>query len=264
MIVLLVNFLIFTALGCEFSPKVKKIYSFSGPVTLALKELGLLNKPQLKGISLFHPIHSQDFSGQRFAGGVFLSPSSLAELNEGIVLFDESRELRRIFQHYPGIQSHEVSTRTLTPLEVEKAVQKLLQPWLMNCSNAQIEKTQLELVKLKSLIPADQTFIFFLGEIKGDRLPEMLMVNDGVVKWMLSEKLIRSYPSELAYVSWSAKNLQSMSQKVFRIGITDSAGTMKKSFKQNGKNINLTFPGALVPGKGQLDAMVYLFENLAR
>jgi hypothetical protein len=264
MIALLINFLIFAALGCDFSSEVKAIYSFSGPVTSTLKDLGLLNRPQLKGISLFHPVDTKDFTGQRFAGGVFLSPASLSQLSEGIVFYDESQELRRIFQHYPSIKSLEISSRNLTPLEVDQKIQKILQPWLKNCPLAENERMKLQLDRLKKLIPAGQTLLFFLGEIRGEKLPEMLMVNDGVIKWMLDEKLIKSYPSELAYVSWSAKIFLSLPPKVLKIGLKDSAGTMKKSFEQKDSYINLTFPGALVPGKGQVEAMIYLFENLAR
>jgi hypothetical protein len=263
MIALLINFLIFSSWGCEFSSD-KKIYSFSGPVTQALEELNLLDKHQLKGISVFHPIAAQKFKGKRFAGGVMLSPASLSELSGGVVFYDESQQLRRMFNQYPTVKSVEVSTRNLTPLQVDESVQKILMPYLSKCSRIISEQRKKQLVKLRNLIPHSKTFLFFLGEIKGERVPEMLMVNDGVVKWMLDEKLITSYPSELAYVNWSAKILQSMSSESFQIGLRDSAGQMTKSFAQKGKIINLTFPGALVPGKGQVDAMIYLFENLAR
>ncbi len=263
MIALLINFFILSVFACEFRSD-KNIYSLSGPVTQALEELNLLEKPQLKGISLFHPVAAQKFKGKRFAGGLLLSPVSVSELSGGVVFFDESQEMRRMFKQYPTINSVEVSTRNLTPIQVEERVQKILLPYLSNCPQKLSDQNKKKLEKLRKLIPSRKTFLFFLGEIKGERVPQMLMVNDGVVKWMLDEKLIHSYPSELAYVNWSAKILQSMPAQSFQVGLRDSSGQMTKSFSQSGNIINLTFPGALVPGKGQVDAMIYLFENLAR
>jgi hypothetical protein len=32
--------------------------------------------------------------------------------------------------------------------------------------------------------------------------------------------------------------------------------------EKNGRVINLTYPGALIPGSGQVEAMIYLFQNI--
>ena len=158
MIALLINFLILSAWSCDFSSD-KKIYSFSGPVTQALEELNLLEKPQLQGISLFHPIAAKKFKGKRFAGGVLLSPASLSELSGGVVFYDESQELRRMFGQYPSIKSVEVSTRNLNPMQVSESVQKILTPHLSQCPQTIKEQTKIQLAKLRKLIPPSKTFL---------------------------------------------------------------------------------------------------------
>jgi hypothetical protein len=37
---------------------------------------------------------------------------------------------------------------------------------------------------------------------------------------------------------------------------------MIQRIEKRGYDINLNFPGALIPGIGQVDAMIYLFKNL--
>lgn len=81
---------------CEFRSHVKEVYSLSGVVTTGLKELGLLNRPQVKGISVFYPIKSSEFSGQMIPGGLFLSPQVTRKLSGSTVFFDQSREMRKV------------------------------------------------------------------------------------------------------------------------------------------------------------------------
>jgi hypothetical protein len=37
---------------------------------------------------------------------------------------------------------------------------------------------------------------------------------------------------------------------------------MEIGFKKEDHIINLTYPGALIPGTGQIDAMIYMFQNI--
>lgn len=250
-----------SVLACEFSPETKGVYSLSGTVTLLLKDLGLLNKPQVKAVSVFHPVSKNDFKGEFLPGGVFLSHQSIQKLAGSIVYFDESRELARIFSRYPEIQAIEVKTRSMTPVEAVVSVEKLLLPIVKSCPQNQKEKMARKLFQLKSLIKSKPHILFFLGHIQNGKYPELLMVQDGVVKWMVDEKLISTYPSELAYVNWSAKLMNSLPKNAYKVGIKDSGSEMKTELKKSDHVLNLTYPGSLIPGDGQVDAMIYLFKD---
>lgn len=267
MITLLFSFLlfIFPAFACEFSSQYKSYYSLSGATTLALKDLGLLKRPELKGISVFHPISKDEFAGEFLAGGLFLSQEKVKSFSGSVVFFDEGRELKKILEQFPLIRAVEIKTRSLTPQEVLVQLEKDLSPFLKNCAFTELHMNlSKNLNKLRSLIPKGETYLFFLGLIRSGRLPEFVMVQDGVVKWMADQKLIRTYPSELPYVNWSSRLLQGLPAKTYRVGIKDSGNSMEKSIQKDHqkKNINLTFPGAMIPGLGQVNAMIYLFENL--
>ena len=72
MITLLVSLLfnISNAISCDFNKEIKSVYSLSGSVTLALRDLGLLKNKKLLGISSFHPVPQKDFNGKLVFGEV--------------------------------------------------------------------------------------------------------------------------------------------------------------------------------------------------
>lgn len=257
-------FLISSAFSCELISQYKSYYSLSGAATLAFRDLGLLKSSALKGISVFHPISSEEFKGEFLPGGVFLSQEKVKGLSGSVIFFDESRELKKILEQFPQIKAVEIKTRSLMPQEVLKKLEKDLTPFLKNCSfNKLHQGINSKLSELSSLIPKGQTYLFFLGAIRTGRLPEFLMVQDGVVKWMVLKKLIETYPSELPYVNWSSRILQSLPEHTYRVGLKDSGNSMEKKIEKDDqkKIINLTYPGSMIPGEGQVDAMIYLFKN---
>lgn len=265
MIIFLASLIFLTShsFACEFSPKVKSVYSLSGPITLALKDLGLIKSKKLKAVSTFHPVSKKEFSGEFLAGGVFLSHSMIKSFSKSVVFYDESRELTRIFSRYPEVKTIEVKSRTLTPLEVMTSIESELAPYVSGCDLSELsKKIKQRQDYLKTIIPKNLTVLFYLGEIKGNKYPDLLMVNDGIVKWLVGEKLIKTYPSELAYVNWSAKIMQSIPDSAFKIGLKDSGDSLEVKMKREGNAVNLTYPGALIPGTGQIEAMIYLFKNL--
>lgn len=261
MITLLLSFFFSTAFACDFRADISGVYSLSGPVTQFLEDNGLLKSTKLKGISTFHP--ASNFHGARLPGGIYLSQSKLVELRGSVVFYDRSEELRRLFKLHPEIRSVEINSRGMAPVEVMLEVERQVTSYTSGCVFNAIEKMKERLERLKTLIPSKPWLIFFLGKIQSKRLPEMVMVNDGIVKWMVTEGLIKSYPSSLAYLNWSAKVLQQLPAHR-KVGIVDTGSSSQKSVERVGKDINLTYPGALIPGRGQVEAMIFLFENLSR
>lgn len=245
---------------CDFV-KSSNVVSLSGTATVLFKELGLL--PKLRGISVFNPIPPSEFSGKVYPGGIFLSQNALGELKGARVFFDESRELGKIFRSQE-INAIEIRTRNQTPTETIHRTLKEIIPLTIGCDKkvAELEKKRIQLEqKIMNLIPLKKSILFFLGELKNDRLPEMIMANDGIVKWLRQQDKISTYPSDLAYVNWSAKILQDL-QGMKYVGITDPSRDNKKEVKVNGTRINFSYPGSLVPGLSQLEAFAYLFEKL--
>ena len=265
MLVLLASILlnISTAISCDFRSEVKSVYSLSGPVTLILKDLGLIKNKKLKGVSIFHPVAKKDFQGRFLPGGVFLSHETIKGLAGSVLFYDESRELNRIFFRYEGIRAVEIKTRSLTPLEVMESMEKQLTPYLIGCDLRKLTNNlNMRLKELKKLARKDSTFLFFLGLIQNNKFPELIMVQDGIVKWMIQEKLIKTYPSQLPYVNWSARILNNLPRDTYKVGLRDSGSSMETELKKDNYIINLTYPGALIPGSGQVEAIIYFFKNL--
>lgn len=250
-----------SVLGCDFNSSVKDVYSLSGVVTTAFKEMGLLKSPKLKGLSVFYPLSQNDFQGAIIPGGIFLSPKLSANLKSGLVFFDESQELRKVLP-----SAVEVKTRGLTPSEVTSEVIRLLGPYLSGCEDKKSELTKKtkdktdELLKLASSKPA---MIFFLGSYERQRLPETVIAHDGVVKFLKEQKSFVSYPSELAYVPWSVKILETLPKSTLKITIKDSGRSLEKRVVTYSPEIRgLIYPGALIPGIDQVEAWIYLLKNL--
>jgi hypothetical protein len=267
MIVLLFSFILLVGRTycCDFSRDVKSFYSFSGPVSLLLKDINLLGKEKLKGLSVFHPIEKVTFRGDFFPGGIFLAHETLRKLEGSTVFYDESRELTKIFSQYQKIKAIEIKTRGLGPREVLNTVYRELSPFLVQCSSASATlNLDFKLAKLSRLMSKHRSkmFLFFLGNIYRERLPEMLMVQDGIVKWLIEKEKLQTYPSPLAYVNWSSKIMNQMPSETLKIGLKDSGNRMDKRIQRSGNVINLTYPGLLIPGAGQVDGMIYLLENL--
>ncbi len=245
---------------CRFNQN-SSVVSLSGSSTVLFKELGLLK--DLKGISVFNPIKESEYSGKVYPGGIFLSQSVLSEFKSSTVIYDESRELTKILGSH-RINKIEIITRNKTPTETIHETLKAIIPLTVDCQK-QIEKIESKRVSLEKRIldslPVTIKILFFLGEVKGERYPEMIMANDGAVKWLKEKKKIETYPTELAYVNWSAKIMQDLKGMLI-VGLSDPGRKDSKSFKRTELKVNVSFPGILVPGLSQLEGMTYLFESL--
>lgn len=252
---------------CDFKPYLTKIYSLSGPVTVVLKEMGQLKNPRLKGISIFHPVKAQEFSGRILPGGVFMSQEIFAEFSGGVVFYDESRELNKILGTLSSIQSREMVTRNLFPREVVTLVIKELREFMVGCDK-EFEKviTSAEDLEKKILdrLSRPMKVNFYVGEFRQGRPPELIMANDGLVKWLRQQKKIVTYPSDLPYVNWSAKILQKMAPDTLQVALKDSGQKMTEQYVQTSENITFIYPGILIPGLSQLEGFLSFFEKVQR
>lgn len=227
--------------------------------------MSLLKDPVVKGISVFNPIAKDDFSGRRYPGGVFLGRGIFSDFSGGVLFYDESRELSRILDPLSSVQSIQIKTRNLVPGKVTSYLIEELRPFLVGCEKellAFFSKSQELEKKVLSHFTKKKAVIYFLGEYRSGRPPEMLIVNDGIVKWLVENKKILTYPSELAYVNWSAKILKTLPKKTRKIAVKDSGDTMEKRVYEVDDFTNLVFPGALVPGITQLEAWDYLMSKI--
>ncbi len=256
-------FLLLSNANAECTYRNENVVSLSGTATVIFKEMGLLSG--LKGISVFNPIPKDEYSGPVYPGGIFLSQNTMSEFKNKTVLFDESRELAKIFRSQ-NIKAVEIRTRNLSPTESIHRTLKEIIPLIKDCEKeiADVEKKRVSLeTKIMNGLTQKKQMIFFLGELKQERLPEMIMSNDGVVKWLRTKEKISTYPSDLAYVNWSAKILlENTSDKTLLIGLNDPGREITKTVKKAGNKINLVYPGSLVPGLSQLEAFAYLFEKI--
>lgn len=235
------------------------LYSLSGPLTTALKEIGLHRSPKILGISSFYQDAEKKFVAPRIPGGSLLSPVTVQGLKKGTVFYDEALELEKILSKFgKNLHLRKITTRSLTPLAVTDLLIRELRTVTAGCDEKLSLFKQRVLESQESIrkkLPPDFRIIFFLGEIRKDALPELVMANDGIVLWLRAEKKILSYPSALAYVPWSAKFLRDLGGKYLRVGLVDSE---KKSItKVDASKMTLEYPRALTPGFDQLQGLEF-------
>lgn len=246
--------------SCGFAENVKSVYSLSGPLTVILEELGLLTSPVVKGVSVFYPV-PDNFRGEVIPGGVFLSPSKLASLKGSLVLYDGSQELKKLFRSQ-NISAIEFTSRNQTPREVTEAAIELLRKYLSGCDTTRILK-KLETIEkeIQAKMKTPLHVVFFLGRISGQKLPELVIANDGLVLWLRKLKTIVTYPSELAYVNWSGAIINRLPSGTLSVGISEDK---KPSVKGESGRYNLIYPGGLIPGIRQLEAWNYFLDHISR
>lgn len=241
----------------------RPIISLSGSVTLALSGLNLLSDPNLRGISVFHP-NAGNPKLKRLPGGIFISSRTLSEFQNITFIYDESIELMKTLKK-SQIQSESIVTRGLIPDDVVRLTLEKLKPFLSQCDE-NLKKYQdnikFKILKIRQKLSKKMSAVFFVGEIRNEKYPDLIMTNDGFIKWLKMEKLIETYPSNLAYIQWSTKILSEVKIK-YKIGIKDTGTDSIKKVNFISKNeFNLLFPGALIPGEGQLDAIIFLLDQL--
>lgn len=252
----------FNVYSCEIKDNTK-LYSLSSSITMLLEELNLLESKKLLGISIFHPVRK--YNGKKLAGGIFLSDKLFENNPNLIVFYDESRELRKKLNRHSTLKAVEVITRELDAFEAYVLSLNLLKPILDNCSK-ELEKIENKVTKVKNKIKSvkpDLKYLFYLNLFQSNlKKPELLIVNDGFVKTLIKYSKLKTYNSELGYVSWSSKEMKKFKDKTIHIGISDS----KKEniqIERLEKNIwNISYRGALSPGLRQVYFLNHLVEYL--
>lgn len=244
------------AMACGFKPS-RTYVSLSAPVTRLMGELGLLEDPLLKGVSALHVKglpNAKDIVADKLAGGVFLSPKVLQNRENAAVFFDESQELKRALEQSSVGNTVEIKTRGLDPFEANRAALGALSGYLKDCGN-EIRLLNGKIKRIKNEVSAlnfgKRPFVFYLGEFKpGRRPPEMVMANDGFVKF-LKKSGMKSYPGELAYLPWSQKIMGRLDNPVL-VGLEDGQKRKIAINKLGPGKFNISMNGSLSPGLGQI------------
>lgn len=247
-----------TTFACELK---SETVSLSAPVTGLLEELELLKDKKLIAISLFHPVR-EEIKLERLGGGLFLSQKSLKRFQKMNLFFDESGEMKRRLTEAKITGLIEIQTRSLDPFEVTENALKKLAPFLKSCEvklNALKIRYQGEKDWLMQRPAFKNPMYFFLGELKKNSWPDLLMVQDGPVLFWLKHKKLKTVDSPLAYVRWGEKWKKSLSEESQLIGLIHSSDTKKFSIE---KQIywNVTSVGALTPGPWQIRFMRQFVE----
>lgn len=246
--------------SCRFNASVSKVYSLSGPATQLFHDWDLLSSSKLKGATVFYPL-PDDFQGERIPGGVFLSPAKLSEMKDSLVFFDESQELRKLFRTR-NITAVEIKSRNQTPGEVTNSVLGLVGKYVTDCDPEKVrQRVRILEEKIIKKMKTKQTIVFFLGEVRKGRLPELVIANDGLVLWLRKLNLISSYPSELGYVNWSGSIIEDLRTKALFVGLKEGSSPGVSGGKSRA---TLTYPGCLIPGVGQLEAWNYFLDHQPR
>lgn len=223
-----------------------------------MEDLGLMNAPALKGVTVFYPVKGH-FGGERIPGGVYLAPAKLAAMKNALIFYDSSSELKKLFTT-KKMKAAEINSRGLTPRQVMSSVWEKLKAHVQDC---QTEKTamfgQMDVLEdnIKKRMTTPYLVIVFLGKVTEGKLPELVIANDGIVKWLRENKLIRTYPTDLAYVNWAA----SVMNELKTYSLLGFAESPSPTLAGNSKRMTLNFPGVLTPGLRQLEAWSFFLAN---
>lgn len=238
--------------------------SLSGPITMLLEELHLLNDPSLKVISKFHPV-KEGTKVKMLAGGLFISSRVMKELAEQVVFIDASKELEDNFKKYKVKKLIVINTLGKNVFDVVRENIKDLSAYLLNCEKQlgelqkRIKNSETKVAEIKK---NKGTFLFYLGEVSKSNLPNLLIVADGAVLTLIQNGLV-SYPSELSYVTWADKVVKSLKNPVKHFGVVDGKSEkLQVTILEGSEKINLSMRGILTPGIRQMFFLNEFLEYL--
>ena len=109
--------------------------------------------------------------------------------------------------------------------------------------------------------PSVKAVYFFLGPFKGNRWPELLMVNDGPVAFWTKAGKLKTFTTDLAYVRWGEKWKKGLIGNYLLLGLDANPVNEGFSVETVGPHVvNVHDPGILSPGLWQIQAMRRMVE----
>ena len=254
--------------GCQLDPRYKYI-SLSGAISQLLSHLNLLSDPSLEAISEFNGV-GKDQTDKRFiGGGLFISSKSLQITGKGVVFFDKGRNQSRLIKASGReLITHEIESRGLGVQRVVASSITSLRPYLIGCEK-ELNSIQLELNSMRerlAKILKRKRVLFFLGKLSAkQKLPNMLVLNDGFVQELIASKVVTTYPSKLAYLPWSPRIMKKyqLGGTYIAIGLDGDSKCKKLELKKVLKNrYNLCGRALLIPGVSQLKVLDYFIAKV--
>jgi len=247
-------FFVLLLINCSsvFSCRLKTpVISLSGPVTMLLERINLLEDKNLHAISSFHPI-TKKYHGEILAGGLFLSHRTVLQFKNKTIIFDESRELEKLLERHRDIKLIKFTSRAIDSINVYKRSVKIIQKISIGCEKiiAQVDREVNTILSNIVLSKKLERVVFFLGKIN-NKLPETVIVRDGFVLELMKIKSFKTYPSALAYISWSKSILNKLKHYTY-LGISEGATSVIQAEKIKLGQYNLSMAGALIPGISQI------------
>ncbi|MAZ48873.1 MAG: hypothetical protein CME65_09935 [Halobacteriovoraceae bacterium] len=225
----------------------KEVVSLSGPMTHLIEEMNLLDDPKLKAISKFHPLE-KPFKKKVLAGGLFLSPHVFRDYKDSLIIFDKSREFEYLLKKTEHKDYIEIDSRDQDPFEVINILVLRIRPVLKGCRDElkslekKFQNLRENLLKAKLNLKA----LFFLGDQKR-KLPETIISHDGFVLFLKKFDNFKTYPSDLAYVTWSSKIMKEL-KDYRKIGLIEAQHEVLTRIEREDGHYDLAFRGIMTPG----------------
>jgi hypothetical protein len=241
-----------------------KYISLSGPVSLLLEELELLDDLSLQALSSLHPLKEFPQGKEKIAGGIFLAEKTIDSFKEKVVWFDHSQNIQIVLENSKKQKfAHHWHLLNWNKLSLKKSLSQSLEAikkYLLDCDEkirlleSSLNQSYLKLENLRSKIK-NRPLIFFLGELKLNFYPSLIMLRDGFVIDLLDNNL-QSYPSNLAYVPWSQSELKKLKKlNAIFIGLNSLMSANESDRLEVKKlqhhHLNFSQRGLLIPGIGQ-------------
>lgn len=250
---------------CSFKSS-KKLGVLSGGLTLIIKELGLLSSSRISYLPRFALTEEERkvYRNKAISVGIFLSPKISNKMKGHHILFDESLELEKQLKRLPDTSLSKFSSRGKNPFEAITIGLEIVLPLVENCEK-EISNFRERVKKWQKAIDLfqwrEQGVLFFLGELKKNEYPEMMMVRDGFVDYLLEKRKIFTYPSSLPYVIWSEKILKNFLKRenIIQIGLYGS-----KISQVSSRKWNMGMEKMFIPGVGQVKFLLKFIDFFKR
>ncbi len=239
----------------------RDIVSLSGPLSFYLLELGLINDPKLRAVSLYHDFLHNKFKGRWIGGGIYLSSKEFKKISgEYEIFLDESLEMKKriekLRKKIPSIRSAQwLKTRGKSALAIVDELNFLIKKNTSGCEEkiSEIKKKISEtLTRLMNFKFLPKTHLFYLGVVKSYQNKKIMVANDLFLVNLKKNISFKYYPTQLEYLSPSSKILKSLERKSIVFGLSSNKKE-KFEFINSKKNIyNIFSYGLLSPGLSQI------------